>query len=672
MSKELNKFDKELRDKLDSFELPFDAADWSLMDDKLNEQLLATGEGDAINFDQTIKDKLDNYQVPFKETEWFFMDAALNEDASLETFDKNIKDTLSNYQTPYQAADWSLMEAKLDEQEEGSGTLVPLFASLWYKRVGVAAIAMLLLTFSLVHKVYNTDNYAYKPIKKPLAKTNVPIAALGDKGETDVGKTTPEAVDKSGKPLPSLTASTKFEQEAAAKVQPPHLNNPISSNFYKTTANKQTNTLYNNPTTSTSKNTSASNIKEATTTIAVTNNLPSNALQTIANSKTTTQAIATNTNATTNINLKPNVQEETSAFESVSHTETPFPHTLGQNTAASSIDAAKTGQLSNQQSPLRATTSLQSKQANFMASLPASLINNADIELPVKKLATLNSKPSAKMVKMPKTPLTMSIGVHAAADVNWLNIHWTEAGYTTGLSYSLMFSKLFGVETGVYFSHKNFTTDRIRQENQTSSAITSLWEDAEVNYINGKVFTTQGRFIEIPLLAKVHFAPSQKINPYLAIGPAVWMGVGPQFLSYQRVESSHSSSSSDDVAVNQRNPEQVFVNQRDPDALIEYVATVDGGNQQVDYVKTEEFYRVSVNTNPVHGYRVKGKNYYDIVNLRLGLQASIAKKLNIRVEGQMKTSIKEHNLNYVSLKGVPVVNNRFRSISMQIGLLYNL
>lgn len=154
-------FDKEIKDKLESFQFEPTDAEWDSFSQKLEEQICCGPE----ELDSLIREKMEGYQVHFDPMDWYYMSGVLH-----GTLDSTLAYNLDKYQLPYDPADWHAMQDKLNEhsfseirnklesyrepfnpldwrkmrlQMEAAGLIQPKQARFWYKIA--AAIALLLL-----------------------------------------------------------------------------------------------------------------------------------------------------------------------------------------------------------------------------------------------------------------------------------------------------------------------------------------------------------------------------------------------------------------------------------------------------------------------------------------------------------------------------------------------
>ena len=92
--------DVSLRSKMDELSAEYEPADWSLMEQKLTEEA----------FDLQIREKLSNKEIEFDTSDWHQMAGQLH-----GQFDASLEKNLSDYTVPYDPADWEAMVAFLDK-----------------------------------------------------------------------------------------------------------------------------------------------------------------------------------------------------------------------------------------------------------------------------------------------------------------------------------------------------------------------------------------------------------------------------------------------------------------------------------------------------------------------------------------------------------------------------
>ncbi|MCB0585766.1 MAG: hypothetical protein KDD06_10650 [Phaeodactylibacter sp.] len=84
MAKKTNPIDRIIKEKLEGLEVPFDAASWQLMEQKLDDEAMGmAGEGqpvaDTKHFDEAVFEKLHNYKAGYQPGHWQRMEALLEE-----------------------------------------------------------------------------------------------------------------------------------------------------------------------------------------------------------------------------------------------------------------------------------------------------------------------------------------------------------------------------------------------------------------------------------------------------------------------------------------------------------------------------------------------------------------------------------------------------------------
>ncbi len=90
--------------------------------------------GKLNNIDDAIRNSLDNFEVPFDASQWSLLENNLDNPAAndLTSFDEKVKETLTNHSAPYNAAAWTAVESQL--------TVATVSYTKWFVAAGVIGL----------------------------------------------------------------------------------------------------------------------------------------------------------------------------------------------------------------------------------------------------------------------------------------------------------------------------------------------------------------------------------------------------------------------------------------------------------------------------------------------------------------------------------------------------
>ncbi|MEL6852113.1 MAG: outer membrane beta-barrel protein [Bacteroidota bacterium] len=184
-------FEETLRDKLADHRLPFEAADWTLMEASLDEHPL----------DTVVHQQLRSYELPKATAEWPHLEEQLN-----LPFYRIFRQKLAYFSVPFRSADWRVMARTLRVAE---GEPAVLWYQNWRSYVTAASVGLLLL-FSLQFGSGLQENSS-----DLLADQAVPTA--------------PQAIENPAQPAPLVSATEEPIEEVLSSTARPTQINPISA-----------------------------------------------------------------------------------------------------------------------------------------------------------------------------------------------------------------------------------------------------------------------------------------------------------------------------------------------------------------------------------------------------------------------------------------------------------
>ncbi len=232
------------------------------------------------------------------------------------------------------------------------------------------------------------------------------------------------------------------------------------------------------------------------------------------------------------------------------------------------------------------------------------------------------------------SPQNIVLGIHTTVEINSLNLmHTLRPGTTTGLSVEWRANDQWSLETGGYYTRKRFQTNL--------EHVLSFVDISNTIRQQERLFADM-ELIEVPLLVKYRFSTLKSITPYISAGLSAYIPIRDK----HKYENSAAMTS----------PETVLIKSFTADGMLppptnsEYTSTVMFGNY--DYQYTEQ------NTS---------RSYWDIVNLRVGVNYPLSNRLNIGLESQFKTSLLGHKFKHNA-----ITSKRIYSLGLQLGVTCSL
>ncbi len=292
---------------------------------------------------------------------------------------------------------------------------------------------------------------------------------------------------------------------------------------------------------------------------------------------------------------------------------------------------------------------------NLPAALPfntlpfvADITKRGKRKIPGKR--TVTTKITRSLVKIPENNKgRISVGLYGSADVNFLDLATSgQMGNSAGIEVKIKPKKggKFAFVTGVGYSHKEFQTANVPNNPLMSFVNTTNFVSDDIKTATN-TFTSEMEVIELPMLVQYNLGKeSKKVQPYVEAGVTAYIPVN-QYYTYE------SKSAWDQ----------------------EYTAAP--ANQHgvaAGYVSEAS---VGLEIRGEHR-NVSNKPYLGIANAHAGVNIQLSDRLNMHIEGQVKTSIVKHKIDRsiaekeldIGLAGDNNFNNRrgLHTLGLQLGV----
>lgn len=580
-------------------------------------------------------------------------------------FDEHIREALEGFEMPFESNDWALMEQKLNREDSKAGFV--LFFSNKYLQLGVAAAL-------LVCVLYNVGQWSQDANTGLAMQNTSPTHTLSNSLE-----------------------QTAITQDLNKETVAIDAENVATNDVTKTAITKQKDLFGAD--------------EKALTTASLSNSKTQNAaLFDISPAKTQNTITAYDKKSTLNssnknghLNKKENVEQFATATIPTfnKHQNTLFTKNITHQTAnlSTMTNAADVLDDRNVLPPNDANVLLKSELANNII-LPLAHKNvnlvekNEDILLVAKETAQPLTDFSS-LIEMPKVPRKKSdiaVGLHLASDVNFVDANWTEAGFSTGVSLNIGKNKRWGLQTGAFYSYKNFATSKFGEfaTEERNAALnynpTNYSSDMALHSTGTSVeqqnhyFNIEAFFIEIPLLLTHNFSPNGQFNPYISAGTSIWIPTSLQKTSYSEQITASYDYASVLQNLNDRNNATPSINARNPDFIVTDITSISEDTLLMpttttfdpDYINTIPEYFTAVNETGVNETVGKSRAYWDILQVQAGLDIELSKRWSFQLAGQVKGSIFKHALNRDAIQNLSSVDKRLHTIGVQLGVTCTL
>lgn len=209
----------------------------------------------------------------------------------------------------------------------------------------------------------------------------------------------------------------------------------------------------------------------------------------------------------------------------------------------------------------------------------------------------------------------VSLGVFGSVDLNFVDFSTAmQSGHSAGMEVKIKPKKegKFSIVTGVGYSRKKFkTTDVPNNPLMSFLNADGFGYDAEKNI--SSTFTSEMEVVEVPLLLQYEFGEkSKKVKPYVEAGATVYV---PASQKYTYLSSSNWNQT--------------------------YSASIPSNseNSEASGRISEAEVGLEIRGEHENGSR---KPYLGIANVNAGLNIQVSNRLNVHLEGQVKTSLAKH------------------------------
>ncbi len=212
---------------------------------------------------------------------------------------------------------------------------------------------------------------------------------------------------------------------------------------------------------------------------------------------------------------------------------------------------------------------------------------------------------------------SVSIGVFGSADLNFVDFSTAmQSGTSSGVELKIKPKKegKIAIVTGVGYSRKKFkTTDVPNNPLMSFLNVEGFGNETDKNVTS--TFTSEMEVVEVPLLLQYELGKeSKKVKPYIEAGATVYVPVNQQY-TYQST-SNWDQTYAASIPPNQENIEGAG-----------YISEANVGLE-------------------IRGEHTSGsqKPYLGIANVNTGVNVRLSNRVNVHVEGQIKTSLVKHKL----------------------------
>ena len=231
----------------------------------------------------------------------------------------------------------------------------------------------------------------------------------------------------------------------------------------------------------------------------------------------------------------------------------------------------------------------------------------------IKTKITHSSTPIPNVVK--KNVGRVSIGLYGSADLNFLDFSTgMEGGTSSGVEVKIKSKKneKLALVTGVGYSHKKFKTKDVPNNPMMSFLNTEVFGDPSNKTVTN-TFVSEMEMVEIPVQVQYTMGKqAKKVQPYVEAGITAYIPIS-QHYTYQ------SSSNWDRLYESSIAP--------NPDQAVGYISEANVGLEI-----NGEYENVS------------NKPYLGVANLNAGVNLQLSERINVHLEGQVKSSVVNHKL----------------------------
>ncbi|MFK7906088.1 MAG: outer membrane beta-barrel protein [Chitinophagales bacterium] len=231
---------------------------------------------------------------------------------------------------------------------------------------------------------------------------------------------------------------------------------------------------------------------------------------------------------------------------------------------------------------------------------------------------TVTTKITRSLVKVPENNKgRISVGLYGSADVNFLDLSNSgQGGNSAGIEVKIKPKKggKFAFVTGVGYSYKKFQTSNVPNNPLMSFVDATNFVSDEIKTATN-TFVSEMEVIEIPLLVQYNLGKeSKKVQPYVEAGVTTYVPIN-QYYTYESKSTWDQQYSA--------------------------AATPAHGNESAAGYVSEA--SVGLEIRGEHR-NISNKPYLGIVNTHAGVNVQLSNRLNMHIEGQVKTSIVKHKI----------------------------
>jgi len=246
----------------------------------------------------------------------------------------------------------------------------------------------------------------------------------------------------------------------------------------------------------------------------------------------------------------------------------------------------------------------------------ADITTRSKRKIPGKR--TVTTKITRSLVKVPESKKgRISVGLYGSADVNFLDLSNSgRGGNSAGVEVKIKPKKggKFAFVTGVGYSHKKFQTSNVPNNPLMSFAHTANFVSDDIKTATN-TFISEMEVIEVPLLVQYNLGKeSKKVQPYVEAGVTTYVPIN-QYYTYESKSTWDQQYSA-------------------------APATAHGNESAAGYVSEAS---VGLEIRGEHR-NISNKPYLGIVNTHAGVNIQLSDRLNMHIEGQVKTSLVKHKI----------------------------